>query len=510
LATGARERLWGLLATIAIAIFLLIPTIFKGSLEGYEKWLISRPLSLGLDLRGGVHLVYEVVVEEAVASNLRTTASNIRAALRKDKIAVLTSRVNEQGKIEVSFPNLAVGEKGKKYIDDNYKLLQSEGQTSDSGSTKYLFSLFPQEVERIKLATVDQALETIRARVDQYGVAEPLLQKQGTQRILLQMPGVTDVEKVKSLVGKVAKLEFRVVRGMGGNGPTLKDRQGASVAVSDEIAMTGDMVETASISLGSGPIEVLLSFSRDGARMFKQITTENVGKQLAIILDSTVYSAPNIREPIGGGKASISGGFTIEEAQQLSVVLKAGALPAPLTIAEERTVGPTLGSESIRKGVIAITVGFVAIGIFLIWYYQKSGVLALSTLFLNVFLMVAALALFGATLTLPGLAGLALTVGMAVDSNVIIYERIRDELRAGASRDAAIAGGFDKAFSAITDTNVTGLLTGLILYVLGTGPIRGFAVTLSLGVLTTLFCAIFVARLGFDLFPLKGRDRLSI
>jgi preprotein translocase subunit SecD len=235
-----------------------------------------------------------------------------------------------------------------------------------------------------------------------------------------------------------------------------------------------------------------------------------VGRNLAIILDNIVYSSPVIREPIAGGRASISGGFTFEEARDVARVLRAGALPAPLNVMEERTVGPTLGQESIENGIKAILVGFIFITIFMILYYKKSGVVAVISLLLNLLLVLAALSAFGATLTLPGLVGLALTVGMAVDANVVIFERIRDEVRNGSSRDAAVAAGFEKAFSAIIDSNLTTLLTGFILYVFGTGPIRGFAVTLSIGVLTTLYCAIFAAKLAFDYLPLKGRKVLSI
>jgi preprotein translocase subunit SecD len=247
-----------------------------------------------------------------------------------------------------------------------------------------------------------------------------------------------------------------------------------------------------------------------GASDFARITAENVGRQLAIILDGVVYSAPVIRTAITGGQASITGGFSTEEARRLKVVLKAGALPAPLTVLEERTVGPTLGFESVKKGLIAMAVGFAVISAFMVFYYCKSGLVAVGTLVLNGVLMVACLSLFGATLTLPGLAGLALTIGMAVDSNVIIFERIRDELRQGVSRDLAVHTGFDKAFGAIFDSNITTLLAGAILYYFGTGPIRGFAVTLSVGIATTLFCAVFVAKVCFDYFELRGKKGLSI
>jgi preprotein translocase subunit SecD len=275
--------------------------------------------------------------------------------------------------------------------------------------------------------------------------------------------------------------------------------------------MTGDAVKTAFWSSPAGQVEVMLNLTPDGARTFGRITSENVGRNLAIILDGVVYSSPVIRDAITGGQASISGGFTVAEANELAIVLRAGALPAPLVVMEERTVGPSLGKESIEKGVFAILIGSLAVFLCMAVYYRKAGLVANGTLILNILFVVALLSAFGATLTLPGLAGLALTVGMAVDSNVIIFERIRDELRNGASRDAAVHGGFDKAYSAIFDSNLTTFLSAMILYYFGTGPVRGFAVTLSIGVITTVFCAVFVSRLAFDTWKLKSGERaLSI
>jgi preprotein translocase subunit SecD len=275
--------------------------------------------------------------------------------------------------------------------------------------------------------------------------------------------------------------------------------------------MTGDSVVDARVGFDQrGQAEVSVALSPLGAKTFAKVTSENVGRNLAIVLDGVVYSSPVIREAITGGRASISGGFTTDEAKQLKIVLKAGALPAPLEVLEERTVGPTLGLESVKKGLMAMAVGFGVIALFMVVYYAKAGVIAVATLILNAVFMVAALSFFGATLTLPGLAGLALTIGMAVDSNVIIFERIRDEVRAGVARDLAVHTGFDKAFSAIFDANITTLLSGMILYYFGTGPIRGFAVTLCIGVVSTVFCAVFAARLAFDYFELKGKRGLSI
>lgn len=509
--TDIRNRLFILGAVIIAALIFLIPTIFSDTFKDRE-WL-SKPISLGLDLSGGVYLVYEVQSSEAVTSRIQVMANTIRSDLRKVKIPVTRGRVNAEQELELTLFSSRNSEQAKDLIRDEYRSLQFVEQRDEAGGKVTLVYTVPaQERTAIARAAVDQAVETLRSRVDQFGVAEPLIQKVGTDRIILQMPGISDIESVKRVVGSVAKLEFRLH-------PTaqteafqqiIKDRSGASVKVEDEIQMTGDAVDDARVAVSRGQVEVSLTLTGEGSRIFRKITTDNVGRQLSIILDGVEYSAPRINEPIAGGQASITGGFSLEEAKELAVVLRAGALPAPLKVLEERTVGPTLGKESIRRGVLSILGGFSLVIIFMVLYYRKSGAAAVFTLFLNVVLVLAALSAFGATLTLPGLAGLALTIGMAVDANVIIFERIREEARNGSSRDAAVDAGFGKALSAIIDSNLTTLLAGVILYYFGTGPIRGFAVTLSIGVVTTIFCATFVSRLIFDTLRLEGKNGLSV
>ncbi len=509
--TELRNRVIIYLSVIVVAFLFLLPTLFPSTFEG-RSW-ISKPISLGLDLRGGVYLVYQVQSEEAVKSSLQTTSNSIRRDLREEKVAVPRGRVNEKNQIELTLLSQKSADKAKSYISEQYKSLQFIDEVPTGRQAKLVYGLSEQEVESIKRSAVDRAIETLRNRVDQFGVTEPIIQKVGTRRIILQMPGQDDIEAVKKIVGSVAKLEFRFKP----NSQTrryqimVEDKTtGAPVPVEDEVQMTGDAVKDASVGVIDGQVEVGLTLNSEGARTFRRITTEGVGRQLAIILDGAEYSAPRINEPIAGGRASITGDFTMDEARQLAVVLRAGALPAPLKVLEERTIGPTLGQESIERGVTAIIVGFILVVIFMIIYYKKAGIVAVASLFLNIILVVAALSAFGATLTLPGLAGLALTIGMAVDANVIIFERIREELRIGAGRDAAVNSGFDKALSAIIDSNITTLLAGLILYYFGTGPIKGFAVTLSIGILTTIYCATFVARFSFDLFPLMSKKGVSI
>jgi preprotein translocase subunit SecD len=374
-----------------------------------------------------------------------------------------------------------------------------------------VYGITEPQAKQIKADAVSHAIELLRNRVDKFGVTEPLIQKVGAERILLQMPGVSDIDAVKKVVGSVGKLEFRLVaRGASAEGQvSFKTREGGTTMLEDEVALGGDAVEKAAVGFGDRGVHVELTLNSDGAKTFRKVTSENVGRQLAIILDGVVFSAPEIQTAIPDGHAQITGRYTPEEARQLAVVLRE-ALPAPLKVLEERTVGPTLGLASIKSGVMAVLVGFAAIILFMIAYYKKSGVVAVISLSLNMVLMVAALSAFGATLTLPGIAGLALTIGMAVDANIIIFERIKEEIQNGSSRDAAVAAGFEKALSAILDSNITTLLAAAILYYFGTGSIRGFAVTLSIGIATTVYAATFGSRFMFDALPLRGSKGLSI
>jgi preprotein translocase subunit SecD len=498
-----KKRFIVCLLVLVAGIAFLLPTVAKDIVG--ESW-ISKPISLGLDLAGGVHLVYEVQSKEAVRSSLQTRGNAIRSELRKQKVAVTRARVNERGQLELTLLSDRFLEQAKKLVETEHKELLFIERRDEDGRIVVVYGVNELDAQRIEKKAILDAVETLRNRVDQFGVAEPLIQNVGQKRIMLQMPGVSDIESVKKVVGSVAKLEFRLVP-VGQESVSsinLKDKSGAQVKVEDEVLMSGEAVEDARVAVLQGQVEVSLTLTSEGGKTFKRITAENVGRQLAIILDNTVYSAPVIKDAISGGRASISGGFDLQEAKQLAVVLRAGALPAPLTVLEERTVGPSLGKESIRRGILAILGGFVFIVVFMIWYYSKAGLVAAFALLVNMFLIVAALSAFGATLSLPGLAGLALTIGMAVDYNVLIFERIREELRNGSGRDAAVAAGFEKALTAIIDSNITTLITGVILYYFGSGPVRGFAVTLVLGIASTIFAATYVSRLCFDYFPLKG------
>ncbi|MGH8006439.1 MAG: protein translocase subunit SecD, partial [Candidatus Binatia bacterium] len=378
------------------------------------------------------------------------------------------------------------------------------------------FVLDRREIQRLREYTFDQSLETLRNRIDQFGVAESIVQRQGDREIVVQLPGIKEPERAKELIGKTAVLEFKLVAegeqagASGGNGTMVLQGQEVEplsgqvrkvpYTLEKKTLMTGDVIADAHVRPGvdiEGPYVELVLNDR-GARLFEQITGENVGRSLAIILDNTVYSAPVIREKIGGGRASITGSFDIKEARDLAIVLRAGALPAPVTIAEERIVGPSLGKDSITQGILSFMVGGALIVIFMIVYYKFAGVLADLAVLLNIVLLLAALAALEATLTLPGIAGIVLTIGMAVDANVLINERMREELRLGKSARAAVEAGYERALPAILDSNITTFLSGLILFQFGSGPVKGFAVTLCIGILTTVFTAVFCTRVVYD------------
>ena len=498
------------LVTVA-ALLSLLPTAVRDSFTA--KWF-TKPMALGLDISGGVHLVYQVKAAEAVKSRLQSTLTGIRADLRSRKIAVVRSTIQPDNTLQLTLLSDSSLDAAKAVIAGNFSELSFLRSDLDGGQPRLVYGFALPVAQRIEKDAIDQAIETLRSRVDTFGVAEPLIQRSGVDRIILQMPGVSDVEAVKKVVGNVAKLEFRLVpsaaTAAGVGTVSMRSKSGDPFVVEDQALMTGDAVADARVDIDqTGQVRVLLKLSPSGAQTFARITSENIGRQLAIILNGVVNSAPTIQSAITGGNAEITG-FDMQEARELKIVLKSGALPAPLEVMEERTVGPTLGLESVKKGLLAMAIGFTGISLFMLWYYGKAGIVAVGTLVLNALLMLGCLSLFGATLTLPGLAGLALTIGMAVDSNVIIFERIRDEIRNGSGRDLAVHTGFDKAFGAIFDSNITTLLAGAILYYFGTGAIRGFAVTLSIGIATTLFCAVYVARLCFDYFELKGKQGLSI
>ena len=476
-------------------------------------------INLGLDLKGGVNLTLEVDVPKAVTYSLGQMGQDIKAGARDEKVVVVNPTVIAGEKLQFSVVRESMTEALDKYIEDTYSnsLVVNSREPQSDGKVRYVLSLKPEYRKYIAGLTVDQAVKTIRNRIDQFGVAEPDIRRQQDNRIQVQLPGLDDPKRAIEIIGRTAHLEFKLVeddmtpeqaRIQGREVLPLKELmpdgtyRTKSIVVRKEAALSGEYIADAGASYDQfNQAYVRLNFNAAGARKFARLTGENVGKRLAIVLDGEVYSAPVIKDKISGGRASISGHFTTEEAHDLAVVLRSGSLPAPVNILEERSVGPSLGQESIQKGVTSTLVGFVLVLGFMALYYGFGGIVADVVLLLNIVLIMAGLAAFGATLTLPGIAGIILTIGMAVDANVIIFERIREELRKGLSTAQAVAEGYGRATLTILDANVTTIIAAVILYQFGTGPIRGFAVTLTLGILASMFTAIFVSRIFFDLVP---------
>ncbi len=488
-------------------------------------------INLGLDLQGGIHLVLEVQTEKAVDSKMSRYFTEIRNRLSIDDIR---TRTFKRDALKLTVTLHRPGDRGRFLsMMQNYPDLTLERE--EGTPPTFVYFLSSQQVERTKEQSIVQALETIRNRIDQFGVREPTLQRQGERRIIIQLPGVEDPSRAKSLIGKTALLEFKMVdnqanvanaleRGHAPEGLQLlyqvtRDSQTGEVLertpllVKREAALTGDNLTDARVEIGDrfNQSYVAIAFDSVGADAFDRLTAANVGRRLAIVLDGVIYSAPVIQERISQGRAQITGSFTLEEATDLAIALRAGALPAPVEVLEERNVGPSLGADSVRQGLISIIVGFVLVLIFMGVYYKLSGAVAIMALLFNLLILMGALGFFGATLTLPGIAGIVLTVGMAVDANVLIFERIREELRLGKTIRSAIDSGYGKAFLTILDANVTTLIAALVLLQFGTGPIKGFAVTLSIGIVASMFTAIFVTRFVYDFFLFRTDVRsLSI
>jgi preprotein translocase subunit SecD len=526
---------WKLILYAAITVFailLVLPTLTSQLPPWFMKVIPTEKIHLGLDLQGGMHLILEVEAEKAVESYVERIKNNLKDDL-KDR-GIPAGRVEREKRDQIILE--VSGEKGKweKLLSERYAIMQELSSSEIGGGIwRITLVLDSKQADQIKKHAIDQALETIRNRIDQFGVSEPEITLQGTDHILIQLPGVKDPERAKSLIGRTALLEFKLWDEEGDLEAALKgDIPEGDIILYQRVVdpktggvkkvphllkgrtlMTGEVLKDARVALDSQFHEpyIALEFDDIGAKLFEQITGANVKKRLAIILDNNVYSAPVIQERIAGGRAQITGRFTTDEANELAIVLRAGALPAPVKIIEERTVGPSLGQDSIRQGIISILISAVVVVLFMIFYYRISGMIADIALILNVILVFAVLSLLRATLTLPGIAGLVLSVGMAVDANILIHERIKEELRWGKTIRAAIDQGYHRAFSAIIDSNLTTLIAGVFLYQFGTGPVRGFAVTLCIGISANIFTAVYVTRWVFDFITLRpGVKKLSI
>ena len=542
--------------SLALAMMVLASLVFflPSYLPLYKelpRWLRDilpdKGITLGLDLQGGIHLVLEVEEDRAVEIAVDRTAVGLQDLLVEKKIPAESVKRTGPSRITIAFQNAELKAQVQKMLDDFPTYVEVE--SAESANT-VVWELREAEIKRIKDSAINQALETIRNRIDQFGVAEPLIQRQGLKQVVVQLPGIKDAKLAKDLIKQTALLEFklldddnqakldlpgRIQKGKEREEALLKQAEGkipegdqilferivekdsgqewlAPYLVKKRVMLAGDVLSDARVSIGQfNEPYVSVTFDAKGAREFDRITGENVKKRMAIVLDNNIYSAPVIQERISGGRAQITGTFSMDEANNLAIVLRAGALPAPLKIIQDLTVGPSLGRDSIEKGVKATLFAGLLVIVFMASYYRLSGVIANFALMLNLVCLIGSLAALNATLTLPGIAGIILTIGMGVDSNVLIFERIREELRQGKPVRLAIDAGYDKAFLTIVDSHVTTLITGFALFLFGTGPIKGFAVTLCLGIAINLFTALVGTKVVFDLLNQRRKiEQLSI
>ncbi|GAB7140923.1 protein translocase subunit SecD [Deferribacterales bacterium RsTz2092] len=506
---------WGVVGVVLIgALFFIVP--------------LKNSIRLGLDLQGGMHLLMSVDTDKALESRVDSIVYQLRRELQRENIPFAYVQKAPQYSVRIGF---TAGAKTADIVKQAQRFqLTQQADSADS----ITFELDSASIDRVRTQAVSQSLEVIRNRIDEFGVSEPLIQRQGKDQIIVQLPGETDPERAIKLIGQTAQLRFYLVdenvppAQLVGDNPTIpyddillyskeldkatgKVLSATPMALKREVLLTGDSLMDATVQYSqyNDPV-VAFRFDPAGARIFADVTRSNVGKRLAIVLDDNIYSAPNIREAITGGEGSISGRFTIETAQDLAIVLRAGSLPAPVEILENRTVGPSLGLDSIHAGVKASIIGLVLIMLFMAIYYKSSGIVANVGLVCNFVVLLGALCASGATLTLPGIAGVILTLGIAVDANVLIFERIREELKNKRTVLNAFETGYDKAFTTIIDANVTSLIAAVVLFQFGTGPVKGFAVTLSLGLIASMFTAVYVTKTIFMTFIIKNKDVQSI
>jgi preprotein translocase subunit SecD len=516
---------WKIILIVAFTAFGVLAAapnlLSRSEAEALPAWLPHRQISLGLDLQGGSHLLLDVDTGVLIRERLENMVETMRADLRGARIRYQQLGVSGNG-VRVIIPDpdqRARAEESLRNLDAKAAL-----ESDDSGTLT--LTLSPEEIAQREAAAVDQSLEIIRRRIDETGVREPTIQRQGRTRILVQLPGVDDPDRVKRLIGKTAKMTFHLVDDSANVGEAMAGRvppgtmllpmvenrgsgqQPRQVLVQKRVLVSGENLIDAEPTFQQNEPVVSFRFDSVGARRFGEATSQNVGRLLAIVLDNQVISAPRIREPILGGSGVISGSFTVADARDLALLLRAGALPAPLVVIEERTVGAGLGADSIAAGKFAGVVGVILVAAFMALAYGFFGIIANLAVVINIVLLLGALSLLQATLTLPGIAGIVLTVGMAVDANVLIYEHIREEVRNGRTPLSALDAGFSRALTTIIDSNLTTLIAGVILYAVGSGPVRGFAVTLSIGILTTMFTAVTVTRLMIFTWYRRTKPRL--
>jgi len=507
--------------TFVVLITLFFIIIASSNFLNPENNLLNKKINLGLDLQGGSYLLLEIDNGPIETQKLQNTTTLIKSYLKDKKINFIDLRIfgksilfnvddKDIEKVKIIFTD--EDSQVNPYYDQ-YKSHQFDLSVAEN-EFKLEFSKYG--LIEIKNSSQDQAIEIVRRRVDEVGTNEPNILKRGNNRILVELPGLDDPMRIKSLLGKTANLTFRFVTqnendSFGVENIYFEDNENVAL-VSKRIILSGENLLDAQPQMNNQTNETVVSFTLDrvGAKRFGKATSTGIGKQLAIVLDGKIVSAPIIRDTIASGNGQISGNFTFQSATDLALLLRSGALPAPLNIIEERTVGPDLGQDSINAGVIALIIGFLLVIFFMLFKYKIFGLIANLTLLVNLFILIGILTLFEATLTLPGIAGIILTVGMAVDANVLIFERIKEECRNEKNNIIAFDTGYIKSKTAILDANITTLIAAVILFFMGSGPVKGFSVTLAVGIFTTLFSVYFIARLLTSLYVLKNKDKLNL
>lgn len=521
----SRLSKWSIVAALVAAIVVVLPNFFpRATVDSWPSWMPKNQLVLGLDLRGGSYLLYEVDTDQYIARRLDELATEVRNALAEEPRIVHTlfrAQIAQTQAVQVRIEDPTRIDEARTRLEALRSPLSTsllgggsnfEFQVAADGNLLRMSYTDAGLAERVRLI-IQQSIEVIGRRINELGTTESSIQRQGDNRILVEAPGLEDPQRLKELVGQTAQLTFHMVQppttDAGADAIRLPSVQDPSLFynLDREPLIRGEQLVDANAAFDSqtGAPVVNFRFNTTGARIFAEVTQQNVNRQFAIVLDDQIISAPRINEPILGGSGQISGGFTVEEANNLAILLRAGALPARLQIVEERSIGPGLGADSIRAGEIAAVVGTIAVGIFMVAIYGFFGLIANVAVLMNLVIIFAVMNLLGATLTLPGIAGIVLTVGTAVDANVLIYERIREEFKTGRSAIQAIDVGFQRALATILDANITTLIAAVVLFQFGSGPIRGFAVTLAIGIATTLFTAFLVTRLMVAIWVRRRR-----
>ena len=532
----ARWKIYSILAVLALGLLFVAPNFLSAEgAAGMPSWMPHKQINLGLDLQGGSHLLLEVDVNAVVQERLEDLEGEIRTALRADFIGYTGLNVGEDDAVHLRIRDLEQLPQALVLVEalsspvriSTFGVGIPDIEVESTAQGDITVTLSEESVVARAAATVEQSIEVVRRRIDETGTQEPSIQRQGTERILVQLPGVDDPDRIKRLLGKTAKMTFQmvdretsIVDALAGRLPPGSeiiphdsdvDANGDPVlyVVERRAIITGEMLTNSQVTTDqNGQFAVSLQFNPTGGRRFGDATSQNVGELFAIILDDKVISAPRIQTAILGGTGQITGNFTAQSAGDLATLLRAGALPAPLVILEERSVGPGLGADSVRAGKIASVLAFILVMIFMLAAYGKFGLAADAALLINMMLLAAGLSALQANLTLPGIAGIILTVGMAVDANVLIFERIREEMALGKTPFAAVDAGYKRAMTTIIDANVTTFIAAVILYVFGSGPVRGFAVTLAIGIVTSFFTAITVTRLIVSVWLTRTKPKL--